>query len=474
MYGDFSRLTFRPDKHNTAVLAQQGRLYLDAEVNEQAAIQAYLARTLAADLLGRYAGPAGAAGFEITYSGDADPPDLFIGGGRYYADGILCDATPPVQWSPVPTDNPSVPDVPADQVDPSWTYWTQPDGYLDPDHQPDLLPVTFPFLIYLKVWERLVTAVEDPDIHEKALGPVLPGTTARLRVVWQVLAVDSDGGFTIPAEPTPGSVREAFADWAAQRESTDSLAAMRTQRPSRTDEDPCIVEPDARYRGPENQLYRVEVHRGGNAKDATFKWSRDNGSAVFAITGIEGDWVSIASTGWDDKLTLQVQDWVEVVDDAYLQRSEPAPLLQVTDLDVGNRRVRLSDQPGSGVGRLSQRHPYLRRWDRQAAGTRGAPKTVDGAQQLVEGAWLPLENGVQVWFNAGGTYRPGEYWTAAARTLDGDVEWPRQDDNALLLPPQGPRYHYAPLAWVDADGTATDLRMVFAPIAVPVEELPDD
>ena len=37
------------------------------------------------------------------------------------------------------------------------------------------------------------------------------------------------------------------------------------------------------YRGVENQLYRVEVHRGGDAEEATFKWSRDNGSVEFGL-----------------------------------------------------------------------------------------------------------------------------------------------------------------------------------------------
>jgi len=44
-----------------------------------------------------------------------------------------------------------------------------------------------PFLVYAKVWDRLITAVEDPDILETALGPALPDTTGRAQVVWQVL-----------------------------------------------------------------------------------------------------------------------------------------------------------------------------------------------------------------------------------------------------------------------------------------------
>ncbi len=45
MHADFSRLTFRPGKHYSAVLTQQGRVQLDADANEQAAIERYQLRT---------------------------------------------------------------------------------------------------------------------------------------------------------------------------------------------------------------------------------------------------------------------------------------------------------------------------------------------------------------------------------------------------------------------------------------------
>lgn len=58
MHADLSRDTFRPDRHYSAVLAQQGRVQLDADTNEQAAIQLHRARTTAADLIGRHGGRA--------------------------------------------------------------------------------------------------------------------------------------------------------------------------------------------------------------------------------------------------------------------------------------------------------------------------------------------------------------------------------------------------------------------------------
>ena len=39
-------------------------------------------------------------------------------------------------------------------------------------------------MVYLDVWERHITALEDDDIREKALGG--PDTATRTKVVWQV------------------------------------------------------------------------------------------------------------------------------------------------------------------------------------------------------------------------------------------------------------------------------------------------
>jgi hypothetical protein len=455
MHADVSRSTFRPDKHFSTVVAQQGRVQLDAEANEQAAIQARLARTVAADLIGRHAGPAGAAGFEIGFIDD-DPRDLSIGAGRYYVDGVLVESDRPAALDPVPSDDQSTKKSTSDAAasGAAWTYWSQPDAFLDPEQAGDQLPA-LPVLVYLKVSERLVTAVEDPDIRETALGSALPDTTARLRVVWQVLPILDTDGFPSNTDPTPDRLRKDFDDWADARSQPASRIAVRAQRPAQTDEDPCIIHPDARYRGPENQLYRIEVHASGQAGTATFKWSRDNGSVIAPVAAIEGEWVTLAAPARDDKLALRVGDWTELVDDAYLQRGMANPLLRVVDVDTFQRRVRLSAEPPAGVGRLAARHPYLRRWDQQT----------QGEVPIAESRWLDLEDGVQVWFAAGGTYRSGEYWTAPARTLNGDVEWPRDGlDRPLLVPPHGPRVHYAPLAWVRGADGVDDLRQIFGPL----------
>jgi hypothetical protein len=92
MQGDFTRLTFDRSKHYSSVLNQQGRVALDADWNEQVAIEHHDARTTRQDVIGLCGGPQGAdaagdplAGFDVTTDGAA----LSVTKGRYYVDGVL-------------------------------------------------------------------------------------------------------------------------------------------------------------------------------------------------------------------------------------------------------------------------------------------------------------------------------------------------------------------------------------------------
>ncbi|MGH3243808.1 MAG: DUF6519 domain-containing protein, partial [Spirillospora sp.] len=387
--------------------------------------------------------------------GRGRPVDLTIGGGRYYVDGIGVDADRPRPGVPVP-DGPDAepPDVPEE-----WTYWDQPDAYRDPERPADRLPADFPFLAYLKVWERSVVAAEDPSLQEVALGTAMPDTAARVKLVWQVLPLPG-AKLDVDADATADEIRTAFRAWADEATASTARLAARATRPDPDDEDPCLVKPDARYRGPENQTYRVEVHAGGTEGAATFKWSRENGSVVFPVDELDGTWVTLASLGHDEKLDLDIGHWVELVDSAYASRLEALPLLRVEEVDLAGRRVRLSAEPSPEVGRRPERHPYLRRWDHQGAAARG------GAIPVEEGRWLALEDGVQVYFAADGAYDTGDHWLIPARTITGAVEWPTDPQGRpLLADPAGPAAHYAPLAWITGAGAQTDLRMSFAPLA---------
>jgi hypothetical protein len=447
MNGDFSRLTFDPAKRFSAVLLQQGRVQLDADANEQAALWLHHLRAALTDIIGPHGGPEG-DGFKITpKAGTGTQPlaDLLIARGHYYVDGILCEND-------------------ADDT----TYLHQPDLFPDKDDYP--LPTTFPFLVYLRVFERLVTAVEDPAIREVALGDNGPDTAARSQVVWQVLTSTTIPGTTtsIDGNTTADSVRKV---WITQPVKAAKIKA-RGKQPSAQDDDPCITSPTARYRGAENQLYRVQIHTGGTLGTATFKWSRDNGSAVFPIREINGAEVTVTTLGRDTRLGLAVGDWIEIVDDHYALRSRPEPLQRVKRVDPLDLLVELETAPSADTGRDPSLHPFLRRWDQREPepASSGPALAEDNALKIIEAdaadRFIDLEDGVQIQFQAGGTYVRDDYWLIPARTATGDVEWPQTGGAPAERLPDGVAEHIAPLAVVK-EKTTEEVRCLFKRLACP-------
>ncbi|MGW2253947.1 DUF6519 domain-containing protein [Kitasatospora sp. NPDC001660] len=455
MQGDFSRITFDPAQRFSAVLSQQGRVQLDSEINEQTAILLYYLRSLAADVLGPAAYPAGpdgkaGGGFKVDFTDG----DLTVSAGRMYVAGILCECT-------------------------GAEYWTQPDGYLDDSDPP--LPAGA-FLVYLRVWERLVTANEAPAIREVALGLYGPDTTVRTKVVWQICWLPLGPDLAIPDKETASRFLSARL---ARAFGTGPLLAARAQRPQ-AESEPSELSPDSGYRGPENQLYRVEVHRGGTAGTATFKWSRENASVTLPIRPLSGATVELDTLGRDGRLGLETGDLVEIVDDSWIHRGpddtadRPSPrLYTVAEIDHTTRRVVLDPDPASdpnrrAVGSDPDRHPLLRRWDHRLPTPPNGDGTTDtgGALPIRENDWLPLEDGVEVQFAASDdptkprTYRAGDHWLIPARVVTGGVDWPTDSqDRPQSRPPDGITYHYAPLALVEEAGApvrqVVDLRIPF-------------
>ena len=437
MKGDFTRRTFRHRDHYRAVLLQQGRVALDADWNEQVEIQDHLDETTTLDTIGRHGAPAGAAGMEIVSAtgditaGGCRAADLRISPGRYYVDGILCENDEPV---PLAT-------------------------------QPDLAGVSLPdrqgrYIAYLDVWAEHVTVLERPELREVALGG--PDTATRSRTIWQVRLVRPQQlPQGCPAEDPPFTPSLALQ----LPGGTPSRLRARAKAPV-NEPGPCVLPPTARYRRLENQLYRVEIRTGsGPGRTPTYMWSRENGSVAARLLTMTGNVLTIDAPGRDERLGFARNNWVEVTDTARVRRGQSGFLAQLDEV-LGTKltaRRWLDGQPVDGeltAGRV------VRRWDS------------DG--QLDVGAgWVGLEGGVEIEFDAGGTYRTGDYWLIPARSasltgepvdpdLAGNVEWPRDGNQPAFRPPVGIAHHYAPVALIELDGTGwrrlADCRRVFSPL----------
>jgi hypothetical protein len=486
MRGDFSRLRFDRTKHYTSVLEQQGRLALDADRNEQCVIDEYIRAIETIDVIGPFGGPKDNAGFAITIAGNT----IEIGAGRYYVDGILCENEGQLGYGEQP-------------------FLIHP-ASADSELLTELSSGTIDSIrLFFEVWHRIVTALDDACLREPALGQT--DTTARVQTVWRVVAertlvrkpipipmptriplnpvlLDRAATLSIIAKPlasatlataatptgtvAPGAASDASARAAASLSCCEQMyvpltqpaaGKLSAQTTGGAADCSCQPTPAAGYRGLENQLYRVEIHRSGSESTATFKWSRENGSVVAGVISISGADVVVDSIGPDANLGFQPGQWVELSDDSYLfgpVPNQPGELFQIKSVSPEHRTITMT-------GSVSQidpsRNARLRRWEQF-----GISATVNGVA-LSTGLWLDLENGVQVRF-AAGNFESGDYWLIPARTATGQIEWPPcGSDGAAFQPPIRTHVHRAPLACIHWDAKAQktiieDCRRFFPPL----------
>ena len=460
MRGDFSRIRFSPKKNYTAVLQQQGRVALDADANEQAAINNHLREAETIDVIGPYGGPIDNAGFAITATNTA----ISIGPGRYYVQGLVCEN------------------------DAAIDYGAQPFLINSATSESDLLNQlssgkASAIQIYLEAWERLVTALDDPCLREPALGQA--DTTARRQTVWRVVAQAIPAPVIVNPPPSnilnrPGLLSgiNRFVEIDEGRpvlkgvsqtvisETTDetlSFAAATPQDCCTTMYSPviqpasgmlsaqtgdgssdcsCEPTPSAGYRGLENQLYRIEIHQGGDETQATFKWSSNNGAIVAAVTGVFGSNVQVDSLGPDANLGFAPNQWVELTDDTYLfgdTPNQPGDLFLIQSTTPEQLTITMTQLVSQVDKTLNAR---IRRWDQF-----GVTATASGIP-LAAGTWITLENGIQIQF-APGNYNPGDSWLIVARTASGQIEWPPcGGDGAAFQPPHSIQISRAPLACI--------------------------
>ncbi len=418
MKGDFTRWNFKSGKHYHAVLKQQGRVDLDADWNEQDAIASHRVETETVDVVGPCGAPVANPGFTLSAANNG--ATLSISKGRAYVDGLLCEN----EQDLLVTAQPDLPD---------FKLPTAPGVYI----------------AFLEVWLRHLTALDDAGIREPALGG--PDTCTRNKTVWQV------GFLQAPATGANINCSTRVAAWdALTAPSTGTLMAQAV--PDSGSTDPCIIPNQAGYRRLENQLYRVEIHAPGGA-NATFKWSRDNGSVVVAWTAQNGNDLTVSSTGPDSVLGFAPGQWVELVDDTHELTFTPGTLVQLANVQGQTLTINPATATGSVNFADFSRTPKVRRWDSA------------GLVPLTTGSWLDLEDGVQVQFGAG-TFANGDYWLIPARTLTANVDWPLDTSNQPLPEsPRGIRRHFCKLAIVQFDGTSWSIVTPCLPSFPPLTQI---
>ena len=333
---DLSRDAAQPLKHYAGVRIQQGRVLTDDDFNEAAALDAEGARRALIDLVGPCGSPDD--GFKVATESGSEPAvsgglvDLTLKAGTIYVGGLRVEIEEDIKLS----------------EQPDFLFQRTADRARDAGNDGDL--------IYLEVWQQPVSAVEDGELFEEALGG--PDTSQRVRTMARVRMVGvadttcSGAWVELTAQLQADSRGEWKADTAAL---ANDLRLVVDFDDSGDEEDLCAPEIAEGYPGARNAAIRVQlVDPTGTGLAAALTWGYDNGAPLYRV--------SINTTVAPPRTTITFL--TEPKDQAHWplahQHIELVPLSAILDPNrelVGEGHGRCEDQVGGEL--LSVGHGHL-------------------------------------------------------------------------------------------------------------------
>src|SRR5215471_14316258 len=254
MGSDRTRVSFDERQEYTSVVMQQGRVTLDADWNEAADIAREELRNETLDIVGTSGTPDN--GYQILLTNPnpnfpTPPFDFFVGPGTMYVGGVRAFLPSVVQYSEqiqarLPVEPP--PPRPAEWLDAS----DDPD-WVDISSFTGNPPVSE--FVYLFLREQEVSAVEDSDLKDVALGG--PDTAQRTRLIQHIVRLRTQQQNCSLALTTDASQRwnqeGLFFDPNTMRLlSQSALQVGFSQQPPQPD--PCNPQAQGGYLGADNQL----------------------------------------------------------------------------------------------------------------------------------------------------------------------------------------------------------------------------
>jgi len=435
MTSDRARVTYDPSRQYHGVVAQQGRVSLEADWNEAQTISGaqLAARTL------DFVGPAGSPDRGYHISADVNDEgvatgDLLAAPGALYVGGQRISLAHELRYGDQPE-------------------WTDHEG--DPLWHDPAIPTQPHELVYLLAREQEVGAVEDPVLRDVALGG--PDTARRLRIVQRLIRY-------------PTAARTWEEAWGQLIEEQWKPAGFRLRHDAR------FLEPTARiqvtghgvdggeqpadqggYVGANNQLVRVQIARIGDNGVPVLVWGYDNASFLYrlssAVAGpVQATTVQLATPPVDDYHQPREDQAVEVLrsaayltGDDYVAASTGQVAKVAKAYDPDSREVVIGTElPPEYLKKPGEVLPlYLRVWEGEFPCEPGEEHELG-------------RTGIRVRLTApehdrGGKYSVGAYWMIAIRPGIGPgtqaVVYPQRILDGPQ-PPDGPRQWLTPIAFV--------------------------
>ena len=475
MSSDRSRRTDRARHGYTGVVGQQGRVILDRDFNALQGLMSDRREAEAIDVIGPCGTPDD--GFRISLTGVGSPPQFyappfdplgsppFVVGGA--GDLIISPGTMYIGGQRVV--------FPAEQngAPITYSYYDQPD-WPSPDAPGERRLAE---LVYLEVTEQEVSAVEDPDLLDVALGG--PDTTQRVKLQRRVRRMP------VEARDCASAWRAAVAKWAAQGFRFDP-STMRLVPQARlqvgftqtaSSSDPCDPVATGGYLGADNQLIRVQTVN--DSTGANLIWGYDNASFLYRVALVsDGTMLTLANDPPDAFHAPQTGQLVEVLRTAAVLGREPdetgaagsgsilrvaaeaegfratlaRPYGPITPGDSTNYIVLNSALPPEFVD--SPLPLFLRVWQAELTLPAG------GGTVTLADPFTGISTGVNATIAAPGALPDGAFWQVAVRPATPQGVYPEE----LLTEPQaphGPRRWVCPLALVTSEQHVTDCRNIF-------------
>lgn len=449
--GDISRNAFEPKKHYSGVRMQQGRVITDDDWNENERIGDDDRRRARVDIIGRAGSPDD--GFNIhDAESTSDHFNFEIAPGIFYLGGLRLESE-------------------KGEIE---TYLDQKDWLQKPGNP--ILPVAGRLdLVYLEAWQQPVSAIEDNELFEVALGG--PDTSTRMRTMRRV-KVEPDIRKD-KCEDAWATLRERWKtrrlgvldpQYQPDNQRVPNVSLKVTFDSNGASQDPCQPDIQGGYLGAENQTIRVQL-TGPNK----FTWGFNNASPLYRVE-VAGNVVTMKTQPKDHAHWPLSDQIVEI-----LPRAAELPNGEkIAEVHGKFFKVASSYNPDEGTftldntvdpnfGKEGVEVPdflYLRVWDR------GSDKTSDAEIYFTPGgdAVELGHTGLKAAFT-GKDHVPGDYWIIAVRPEAPDEVIPWILDQEPV-PPNGIRRYFAPLAiikWIEGSpgnflGKIIPCRKTFKPL----------
>jgi len=407
MKGDFSRISFDAKKHYRAVLMQQGRLQLDSDWNEQVQMMEHRYNAFFQSMVGRSGTPKN-DGMKLYVEND----ELKLSGSVYYIDGLLIENEGLITL-----------DVP---------------------------PSTGAYLYYIDAWTREVSAAEDGNLIDPAIGLE---TTTRLKTEWMVRYQNvATSGITETEKE-----KYKIGDWPELNSgnwwkglSTGTLKLVSSSEKVDKSDNRVMVDKD------DNRLYRIEVHQDDPALPGhIFKWSVDNASICAEITTVDKKLFTLKNNTPDLQNAFKDAAWIELYIPGEPGKSEG--LWQ---------RFELSNESGNSFDSNNGKLTLKDSWEKAGGASKTIMRRWDGVFPEEKKNSLALELGVDFEYDKNKFFRHGDYWLVQVRNGK-IVNWKAGD----IKTPEGVEHHFAALGIMTKVGKSIRepelLSVVFNPLTSP-------